>query len=76
MNEATDKKKGHILDLKLPIGWLFSAYGILLIIYGLASKAEMYERTFGLNVNIIWGLVLLVFGGIFLFFAYVKKNRK
>ena len=34
--------KGHILDLKLPIGWLLSAYGLLLGVYGLATKKDMY----------------------------------
>ncbi len=76
MNEETDKKKGHVLDLKLPIGWLFSAYGILLLIYGLATRPEMYERSFGININLGWGLVLLIFGASFLFFAYRKKKRK
>jgi len=33
--------QGHVLDLKLPIGWLLSAYGVLLTVYGLLTKKEM-----------------------------------
>ena len=53
------------LDIRWPIGLLFSLVGALLVIYGLAtiSDAEVYRRSLGINVNLRWGLVLLVFGG-------------
>ena len=49
-------------DLRLPIGALFSVYGALLVLYGLFGDPAQYVRSLGLNVNLIWGLVLLVFG--------------
>jgi hypothetical protein len=49
-------------DLRLPIGALFTLYGALLVLYGAFSDPAQYERSLGLNVNLIWGLVLLVFG--------------
>jgi hypothetical protein len=67
--------RGHVLDLKLPIGWLLSAYGILLVVYGLVTKKEMYEKSLGLNLNIVWGILMLVIGGFFLFTAFIKKKN-
>ena len=54
------------LDIRWPIGLLFSLVGALLVIYGLAtiSDAEIYRRSLDINVNLRWGLVLLVFGAL------------
>ncbi len=59
------------LDLRLPIGGLFTVLGIMLIGYGLATAGNtaMYERSLGININIWWGVVMLATGGIFLWLA-------
>ena len=49
-------------DLRYPIGIMFSVFGAMLVIFGLASDTKLYERSLGINVNLWWGLVLLVFG--------------
>jgi hypothetical protein len=49
-------------DLRLPIGIMFSFYGVLLVLYGLLSDKAQYTRSLGININRIWGMVLLVFG--------------
>ncbi len=60
------------LDLRWPIGLMFSLIGALLVINGLltASDTEMYRRSLGININLIWGLVLLVFGLLMLGLAW------
>jgi hypothetical protein len=50
------------LDLRLPIGLMFSIFGVLLAVYGATSDPAIYQRSLGINVNLWWGLVLLVFG--------------
>ena len=50
------------LDLRLPMGLMFTAFGALLTGFGLVSDAALYERSLGINVNLWWGLVLLAFG--------------
>jgi protein-S-isoprenylcysteine O-methyltransferase Ste14 len=52
------------LDIRWPIGLMFSLIGALLVICGLVtgSDAEMYKRSLNINVNLYWGLLLLVFG--------------
>ncbi len=72
----TGMSQGHVLDLKLPIGWLLSAYGVLLTVYGLVTKKEMYAISLGINLNLIWGILMLAIGGGFLLTAFLKKDRK
>ena len=50
------------LDIRWPIGLMFSLIGAIMLVYGLAtgSNKEMYERSLNLNVNLYWGIVLLV----------------
>jgi hypothetical protein len=50
------------LDIRTPIGLMFAILGVLLVVYGFISDAAIYERSLGMNVNIGWGVVLLVFG--------------
>jgi len=51
------------MDLRLPIGYVFTIYGIMLTAYGAITKgSEMYSKSLGINVNLIWGVVLLIFG--------------
>ena len=50
------------LDLRLPIGLMFSIIGVLLAVFGFASDPVIYQRSLGINVNLWWGLVLVVFG--------------
>ncbi|HWX19489.1 MAG TPA: hypothetical protein VN578_06240 [Candidatus Binatia bacterium] len=65
------------LDIRWPIGLMFSLIGAMLVIFGLVtgSNAEMYQHSLGLNVNLYWGLLLLVFGGGMLTMAW-RGSRK
>ena len=59
------------LDLRWPIGFMFTLIGAILAITGLAtnSNAEMYKRSLGINIDLWWGLVLLAFGVFMLIMA-------
>jgi uncharacterized membrane protein HdeD (DUF308 family) len=48
------------LDIRWPIGLMFSLIGVLLALFGLAKPSESMSLTH--NINLIWGIVLLVFG--------------
>jgi len=57
-------------DLRLPIGIMFSLFGVMVALYGLASDKKIYDSTsLGININLWWGLVLLAFGSFMLFLA-------
>ena len=67
------------LDIRLPIGMMFSLLGALLALYGLAtgSDADLYKSSLGLNINLGWGLVLFLFGAVMLAFAlWSRFSRK
>ena len=60
------------LDIRLPIGLLFTLLGAILACYGLASDPAVYDRSLGYNVNLWWGTALLLFGIIMLLLG--RKN--
>jgi len=64
------------LDLRIPIGGMFTIFGVILIVYGLVSDPAMYERSLGINVNLWWGIVLLLFGLVMLWLAYRASKPK
>ena len=53
-----------MLDLRLPMGYMFSLVGAMLTIYGLCTwhGAQYDQHSLGINVNFLWGLALLGFG--------------
>ena len=62
------------LDVRLPIGMMFTLLGAMLVIFGLVSDRAIYARSLGINVNLWWGLVLLVFGAVMLGFALRSRR--
>lgn len=57
------------LDIRYPIGLLFSVFGVILTLYGAVSDKTIYDKSLGMDVNLWWGLVLLGFGLAMLSFA-------
>jgi membrane-bound ClpP family serine protease len=72
--QMTEGKKGHFLDLKIPLGGLLSFYGLVLLLYGVFSRKEVYARSFGINVNLIWGIIILAVG-VALLLSLLRKPR-
>ncbi len=48
-------------DLRLPLGLLFGLYGLILTGTGLLGGPELAQVSLGLNMNLWWGMALLVF---------------
>ena len=62
-------------DLRLPIGVLFTIFGLILAGYGFATRgSEIYQKSLGKNINLEWGIVLLVFGLFMLALAKLGKK--
>jgi len=53
------------LDIRWPIGLMFTLIGAMLVLFGLAtsSNPDTYKPSLGININLYWGVLLLVFGG-------------
>jgi hypothetical protein len=54
------------LDIRLPMGLMFTILGLLLTLFGLFADGSIYRRSLGINVNLWWGLVMLAFGVVML----------
>ena len=50
------------IDIRLPIGAMFTILGLLLVVLGLAGDQAIYQKSLGININLIWGAVLVLFG--------------
>jgi hypothetical protein len=52
------------LDLRIPMGLMFTMMGAILTSFGLATRenAALYAKSVGIDANLWWGAVLLVFG--------------
>jgi hypothetical protein len=62
------------LDIRQPIGLLFSIFGLLLAGYGIFSNHAIYARSLDINVNLWWGFVMLLFGAVMLFLGRRKRR--
>ena len=62
------------LDIRIPLGALFSLLGILLAGYGLHGGAALARRSLGINIDLWWGVVLLVFGAAMLALAWRARR--
>jgi hypothetical protein len=57
------------LDVRLPVGVMFAIMGVLLAGYGVLGDQSIYARSLGINVNTIWGGVMIVFAAVLLLLA-------
>ncbi len=65
------------LDIKIPIGAMFSIFGIILTIFGLVTGgSEMYGISLNININLWSGLFMLLFGLLMLAFSDLFKKKK
>ncbi|MEX0986871.1 MAG: hypothetical protein WD052_05285 [Bacteroidales bacterium] len=65
------------LDIKIPIGFMFVIFGIILTIFGLTTLGdEMYEISIGKNINLISGIGMLIFGIFMLIISDLKFRKK
>jgi len=52
------------VDARIPMGMFFTLTGTILMAFGLSTRdnAAVYAKSLGIDVNLWWGLALLVFG--------------
>jgi protein-S-isoprenylcysteine O-methyltransferase Ste14 len=66
------------LDIRWPIGLMFTLIGAILVVCGFVtnSDAEMYKCSLGMNINLIWGVLLLIFGLLMLISARIASKSE
>jgi hypothetical protein len=65
------------MDIRAPIGGLFTVLGVMLAGYGLFASGSggASDTSSGTNVNLWWGLTMLVFGVLMLAMARRAMSR-
>jgi len=66
------------LDIRLPIGMMFTLIGLMLAVQGFLTSGDkaMYHRSLDININFVWGVALLIFGlGMLLASLLTKKQE-
>jgi hypothetical protein len=66
--------RGKVFDLRLPLGYLFAILGGLLVIKVASEPPISHARSLGINLNLIWGSVMVLFGGWCLFLAARRRR--
>ncbi len=63
-------------DVRLPIGLLFLAIGGILGAFGLmGDRAVLEAHSAGLNIDLIWGSTLALFGALMVLMAVIARRR-
>ena len=64
------------IDIKFPIGLMFTILGIVLSVYGYMTRfdVELYRKSLDININLWTGMAMLVFGILMLLFS--KRTKK
>ncbi|HEX7728750.1 MAG TPA: hypothetical protein VF392_06920 [Terracidiphilus sp.] len=65
------------LDLRIPMGLMFTLTGLILTVFGFVTNgnAGLYAKSLGINANLWWGLVLLAFGIIMFLLGRAGQKR-
>lgn len=51
------------LDIRLPLGLIFLVIGGIMTVFGFVTRhSGMYERSLDVNLNLVWGLIMFLFG--------------
>ena len=65
----------HRMSIATTIGATIGAIGLILLLYGLFGHAD-YSRSDGINVNLWWGLVMIVFGILMSVGGFLSARRQ
>lgn len=63
------------LDIRIPLGLVFLLIGGIMGVFGVFthSDADLYQKSLGININLVWGSLMFAFGAIMFFFGKRKK---
>jgi hypothetical protein len=62
------------LDVRVPVGVMFGIMGLLLVGYGVLGDQTIYAKSLGININAIWGNVLVVFAVVLLILSARRRG--
>jgi hypothetical protein len=63
-----------MFDIRAPIGLFFLLLGAILAVFGLTGGTAIYQaHSLGVNLNLIWGAIITVFGALMLALTRIKR---
>ena len=71
MSTNTRRNTAGLLDIRTIIGALLAIYGLILLLMGIFADPQT-DKTGGVNANLYAGIALLVVGGGFLLWAWLR----
>ena len=65
-----------MIDIRFPIGLMFSIFGVIITIFGVATSGQdaMYVKSLNININLISGICMLIFGLVMLYLSEPVKK--
>ncbi len=76
-NDVQDMKgsgASHRMSIALTIGLTIGVIGLIILLYGLFGGAD-YSHSDGINIDLWWGLVMVVFGILMSIGGYFTEKR-
>jgi len=64
------------LDVRWPIGLLFAAIGFAVAAYGVFASPQAAASAGGRNLDLDWGLVMLLFGLLMIWGGWIAGKRQ
>ena len=62
------------LDIRIPLGLIFLIIGGIMSVYGVVTRhSAIYEKSLDVNLNLLWGTLMFLFGAIMFFIGRRQK---
>lgn len=71
----SESRPMHAIDIRWPIGLLFCAMGLTLVVHGAAVPSFGRVVPLRVNLDLWWGLALLLFGALMMWGAWRTDRR-
>ncbi len=76
VEEAVQSGGGHALAIGFYVAALVLIIGTALVLYGLLGSSQQEYKSLGININLWWGLFMVIFGCVVLGMSYASPRRR
>ena len=74
--ESLQSGASHVMAIGFYIAGIILIIGTALTLYGLLGPAQQQYKSLGININLWWGLFMVVFGCVVLGLSYASPRRR
>lgn len=76
VEESLQSGGGHALAIGFYVAALVLIIGTALTLYGLLGPANQEYKALGININLWWGLFMVIFGCVVLGMSFASPRRR